>query len=118
MASQRLSLKRGNTLILNFTNLDGTGEPISLLGATISFTVKGPPGYDNVGNDSSAVWKIDSSGNTGNTCTFVSTPEDTWVQPQTYDWDITVKYADGTVSTVLTGTLVIIGIATNRDSQA
>jgi hypothetical protein len=118
MASQRITLPRGNTLVINFTNQDNSTppNPISLLGATIAFTVKSPPGWDIIANDSTALWLINSTGNTGNTCTFTSAPADTWQLPGTYDFDITVNYNNGNVVTPITGQIVITPIATNRES--
>lgn len=119
MASSQLTLRRGNSLIINYTNQDNStpAQPISLLGSTLYFTVKSSPGYDNSTNDSTAVWQISSTGNTGNIATFISTPENTWVAPATYYWDVTIEYADGSVVTPLTGTIKITGIPTNRLSQ-
>jgi len=117
-----LTLKRGNTLVINYTNQDNTPvaqggpQPISLSGATIYFTVKVNPGWDTTANDSSAIWQLTSTGNTGNTCTFTSTPVETWVNPQTYAWDITVDYGSGNVITTVSGTIQIIGTPTNKAS--
>jgi hypothetical protein len=108
-----MSLPRGNTLIINYTNQDNAGNPISLSGATIYFTAKPSPGYDSVANDSTATWQVTSSGNTGNTCTLTVPATKTWVAPATYYWDITIQYTDGSVVTPLTGTILISGIATN-----
>lgn len=120
-SSPDIVLNRGNTLIVNYTNEDNADppNPISLSGATIYFTVKANPGWDNSVNDSTALWQITSTGNSGNTCSFTSTPEDTWVTPGTYFWDITIDYNSNetNVITPLTGTIQIIGISTNRASQ-
>lgn len=118
MAGIKIKIPRGNTMIINFTNQTNNTppEPISLLGATIAFTVKAPPGYDDVANDSSALWSINSTDNTGNTCTFTSSPVNTWQQPGTYDFDITINYNNGNVVTPVTGTIQIVGIPTNRES--
>lgn len=116
MANSRLQLVRGNSLIINFKNQDSSGNPISLNGATIYFTVKKTPGYDSTADDSTAQWQITSTGNTGNTCSFTSTPVQTWVNPDTYYWDITIKYADGSVVTPSQGTIEIIGTPTNKAS--
>lgn len=121
MAANQLSLLRGNTLIINYTNQDNSTppDPISLEFATIYFTVKPSPGYDDSTNDSTATWQVISTNNTDNTCTFTSTPEQTWVTPGTYFWDITIDYgSDQTnVITPLTGTIRITGIPTNVASQ-
>lgn len=121
MANNQLSLYRGNTLIINYTNQDNStpAQPISLLGATIYFTVKASPGYSDSATDADATWQVVSTSNTGNTCTFTSTPEQTWVTPANYDWDITIDYnSDQTnVVTPMTGTIRITGIPTNKASQ-
>ena len=118
MANSKLALTRGNTLIINYTNQDNSTppNPISLNGATCYFTVKPSPGYDSSATDSTATWQIISTGNTGNTCTFTSTAAQTWVTPATYYWDITIKYADGTVVTPVSGTIQISGTPTNAAS--
>lgn len=114
MATNKLSVIRGNTLVINYTNEDTSANPISLNGATLYFTVKGPPGYDSIANDSSAIWQITSTGNVGNTCTFTCTPADTWQPPLTYDWDITIEYSSANVITPMQGTIVIVPTPTNK----
>lgn len=116
MAGSRLTLPRGNTLVINFTVGDTSGDQAILNGATIYFTVKPSPGWDTVQNDSSATWQVVSTGNTGNTCQFKSTAVQTWVQPSTYNWDITIQFADGSVITAQTGTIQIVPVATNKAS--
>lgn len=116
MASTRLSIPRGNTLILNYAQTDTSSNPISIDGASVYFTVKPTPGYDSVANDSSATWQIISTGNTGNSCTLTSTAVQTWQLPATYFWDISVVYSGGTKITPFTGTISIVGIATNEGS--
>lgn len=116
MATNKMIINRGNTLIMNYVNQDTSGNPISLVGATIYFTVKATPGWDTVADDTSAIWKLSSTGNSGNSCTFTSTPTETWVAPATYFWDITIIYSDGSVITPLVGNLVINPISTNRAS--
>ena len=111
-----LKLVRGNTLVLNYTGVDSAGNAISLTGATLYFTVKQKPGWDTDAVDGSALWQITSTGNISNKATFTSLPAQTWVTPGTYDWDITIKYADGTVVTPLQGTIQIIGTPTNKAS--
>jgi hypothetical protein len=116
--AQKIVLNRGNTLVLNYTNQDNSTPPlpISLSGATLYFTVKANPGWDTVANDSTALWQITSTGNSGNTATFTSTPVNTWVTPGVYDWDITINYGSGNVITVVTGTIQIVGVPTNKAS--
>lgn len=116
MANTKLSIVRGNTLIVNFTNVDASNNPISLVGATVYFTVKSPPGWDTSVADTTALWQLTSTGNTGNTCTLTSSPAQTWVAPGNYDYDITIKYLDGTVVTPVMGTLEVTGTPTNAAS--
>lgn len=116
MAGSRLTLPRGNTLVVNFIAADTNGDQHILQGATIYFTVKPSPGWDTVQNDSSATWQVVSTGNTGNTCQFVSSATQTWVQPSTYYWDITIQFQDGSVITAQNGTLLIVGTPTNKAS--
>lgn len=112
----KLTLPRGNTLVINFAVSNTAGSTNILNGATIYFTVKSSPGYDNSTNDATAKWQIISTGNTGNTCTLTSTAENTWQEPNTYYWDITIAYSNGSVVTPNTGTINIVGIATNAAS--
>jgi hypothetical protein len=113
-----LTLTRGNTLITNYTNQDNSTPPnaISLVGATVYFTVKPSPGYDSSTNDSTATWQVISTENTGNTCTFKSLPAQTWVAPATYKWDITIDYGSNNVVTAMSGTIAIVGTPTNSAS--
>lgn len=109
----QLKVTRGNTLICNYTNQDTSGNAISLAGATVHFTVKSTQ-YSTNATDSDALWKIDQTVASGNTCTLTSTPANTTQTPGTYYWDVTINYGGGNVVTALSGTIQIIGTPTNR----
>lgn len=120
MAQNTLTITRGNTLIVNYTNQDNSTppNPISLAGATIYFTVK-PVQWDTSATDSTAVFQLVSSGNTGNTCTFTASAAQTENLLPTnspYYWDITILYPNQQVITPMSGQLKVMGTPTNRAS--
>lgn len=121
MASNQLQLDRGNTLIIDYINQTNAtpAAPVSLDGSTIYFTAKPSPGYSNNTTDSDATWQIISTGNLENTCTLTVTPQDSWVAPGTYYWDITIDYQSDMVNVITTmaGTIRITGVPTNKASQ-
>lgn len=109
----QLKTFRGKTLIINYTNQDTSGNAISLAGATVHFTVKAAA-WSTDSTDADALWKLDQTVASGNTCTFTSTPANTTQVPGTYYWDITINYGGNNQVTALTGTIQIIGTPTNR----
>ena len=117
--NNNLSIKRGNSLFINYTNQDNSSPPlpISLSGATLYFTVKSVP-WDTNASDSSAIFQVLSSGNTGNTCTFSISPAQTeLLSPGTnYYYDITISYANGVVVTPIYGDIKVNPTVTNKAS--
>lgn len=114
-----ITVKRGNTLVLNYVNQDNaaTPNPISMAGGTVYFTVKNTPGYDTDTTDSTARLKIDIPVVSGNMATIKATANQVLgVTPGTYEYDITVKYANGDVITPFTAPFIVTGTPTNRGS--
>lgn len=119
MATQnKITVKRGNTLVINYTNQDNASpaNPISMAGGTVYFTVKTVL-YDTDNTDSAAVLSLTQAVVAGNTVTLKATaPQTLSITPATYNWDLTVKYANGDVITPFTGSFVVTGTPTNRGS--
>lgn len=114
-----ITVKRGNTLVINYVNQDNaaTPNPISMSGGTVYFTVKNTPGYDTDNTDSAAVLAINISVTSGNLATIKATATQILaILPGTYEYDITVKYANGDVITPFTAPFVVTGTPTNRGS--
>lgn len=117
-----LTIKRGTTFPILFENTTSDGQPIDLTGATVFFTAKVAE-FDTDADDTNATIKkdvtvhVDEDGNPSATqgiSTIALTPTDTQKNPATYNYDITVKYANGVVNTPIEGKLKIDGKPTNR----
>lgn len=119
MQQTNLSVGRGNSLFINYTNQDNSTppNPISLSGATIYFTVKAVP-WDTSATDTSAIFQIVSQGNTANTCTFSILPAQTELLDPgtTYYYDITIAYSNGVVVTPIYGEIAVNPTVTNKAS--
>jgi hypothetical protein len=117
-----LTVKRGTTFPITFENTTASGTPIDLTGATVYFTAKSAD-YDNDTTDNLAAIKkdvtthLDESGNPSATLgisTITLLPADTQINPGSYNYDITVKYASGVINTPIEGKLKIDGKPNNR----
>lgn len=125
MASKTdLEIKRGTTYPITFQNTDSSGNPIDLTGATVYFTAKTAESDTDATDTNAAITKtvtthLDSAGVASaargiSTITLTSTQ--TNITPNSYFYDITVKYASGVVNTPIEGKLKIIGKPTNRST--
>lgn len=117
-----LTIKRGTTFPILFENTTSTGAAIDLTGATVYFTAKTAE-FDTDATDTNATIKkdvtvhVDENGlpsATQGKSTILLTPSDTQKNPASYNYDITVKYANGVVNTPIEGKLKIDGKPTNR----
>lgn len=114
--NQDLTIKRGTTFPIEITITDADGDPVDLTGATIYFTAKAVES-DIITDDASAVIEKDVTVHTDPTegeSLVTLSAADTTVTPNTYFYDITVKYASGVVNTPIEGKLKIDGKPTNR----
>ena len=121
--ANNLTITRGNTLVINYTNQDNSSppNPISLTGALVYFTVK-PVQYDTSVTDSTAIFQLSvgsgiviGTGSNTNLATITATAVQTELLTPgaaTY-YDITIKYANGQVITPISGQLKVIGTPTN-----
>ena len=117
-----LTITRGNTLVMNYTNQDNSSppKPISLTGALVYFTVK-PVQYDTSVTDSTAIFQLSvGSGIVLNTTsTNLATITATAAQTELLTpglspyYDITIKYSNGQVITPISGQIKVIGTPTN-----
>lgn len=120
--NQDITIKRGTTYPITFENTTSTGAPIDLTGATVYFTAKTAESDTDATDTNATISKdvtvhVDEDGNPSATegiTTIALDPTDTTVNPGTYFYDITVKYANGVVNTPIEGKLKIDGKPTNR----
>lgn len=112
---QDYEINRGTTVYFDIEYLKNQ-DPVSLVGATLYFTVKDNE-YDKITDDNSALIKKTVSSHTdaeNGKSVIKLTPQDTWVKPGTYRYDVQVKEANGDVFELLEGNFVIDGAPTNR----
>lgn len=110
----QLKIARGTTYTINFAYLRN-GEPETLVGATVRFTVKTSE-YDSSTDDSTAVLtKNVNDGTSGGLATISIDPTDTaTLDPGNYFYDIKVEEADGDIFKVDEGKIKLDGSPTNR----
>lgn len=119
-----LTIKRGTTYPITFENTDSSGTAIDLTGATVYFTAKSAESDTSLDDSTAVITKdvtthVDENGDpsaTSGISTIELDPDDTTVNPGTYFYDITVKYASGVVNTPIEGKLKIDGKPTNRST--
>lgn len=109
-----LKINRGTTYAINVEYLRD-GEPATLVGATVRFTMK-PLEFDADADDSTAAVKYDvTTGTAEGTATIVILPEDTAeLEPGSYFYDIKVEEAGGDVYKLDEGKVKLDGSPTNR----
>lgn len=103
-------LIRGDTASIDFTIADK-----DLTGATVFFTAKSAIDAD--ATDAEAVISVevtDHTDPTNGTTVIPLTATDTTVTPGTYYYDIQVKEADGTITSIPVRKLVVVGDVTRR----
>jgi hypothetical protein len=111
-----VKINRGTTFVWN-VNYSKDGEPATLVGATVRFTVKATE-FSADADDSDAVITRDIddvTGIVGTTATFTLDPADTaTLEPGTYFYDIKVEEAGGAVYKIDEGKIRLDGSPTNR----
>lgn len=120
-------IKRGTTYPITFENTDSSGNPISLVGATVYFTAKTEENDNSLDDTTAAIAKdvtvhVDEDGVASaadGISTILLTATDTNIAVATYHYDITIKYAavgsaDPVVNTPIEGKFKIDGKPTNR----
>lgn len=109
-----LKINRGTTYTIG-VNYKKNGEPATLVGATVRFTVKDVE-YDSNWTDSDAVvLKNVTDGTSGGVASIVIDPEDTAeLTPGDYFYDIKVEEASGDIYKIDEGKVKLDGSPTNR----
>lgn len=112
----KLIINRGTTYKATF-KYTKNGEPETLVGATVYFTVKKEE-WDDSGDDTSAAIKktVTSHSDATNGETLIHlTPTDTYIEPGEYIYDIRVEEDGGDAYKVVEGPLELDGSPTNRN---
>lgn len=114
-----IKINRGTTRTMAF-EYRRDGEPRSLVGATLRFTVKATE-WDSDADDSTALIRKDITEHTdaaAGESEIILTPADTDVTPGKYYWDIRVEESTGEIYKVAEGRLKVDGSPTNRNNLA
>lgn len=116
--SKTFTITRGTSFTIG-VNYQKDGEPKSLIGSTIRFTVK-PTEYDDSADDSTAILKKDvTDGNANGYAEIIIAPEDTkelTVGEYTYDLKVDELSDFTLVYKIAEGKVVIDGSPTNRSA--
>lgn len=109
-----LKINRGTTYTIGLT-CQRNGQPATLVGATVRFTVKTSE-YDSSTTDATAViTKNITNGTAGGQATITLSPADTaTLEPGKYFYDIKVQEAGGSIYKCVEGTITLDGSPTNR----
>ena len=110
-----LKVNKGTTYTITYNHLEN-GEPKSLVGATVRFTVKDVE-WDLQGDDSTAVIQKDITTHldaAAGITTIELSPTDTDITPDKYYYDIKVEDASGEIFKMVEGRLKLDGSPTNR----
>lgn len=110
----KLKINRGTTYSIG-VEYQEDGEPVSLVGATVRFTIKDTE-YDTSTDDSTAlVVKNITDGTSGGIATITIDPADTaTITPGTLYYDVKVEKANGDIYKIDEGTIKLGGSPTNR----
>jgi hypothetical protein len=111
-----ITLIRGDTSSIDF-EFTSSGSAIDLTGATVFFTAK--PDLTNDTTDSTAVISVEVTSHTDpeNGQTIIPlTDDDTDVTPGIYLYDIQLKRADGTITSIPARKLEVVADVTRRES--
>jgi hypothetical protein len=110
----KLTINRGTTYTIGVA-YKKNGEPATLVGATVRFTVKTAE-YDSSTDDSTAViTKNVTNGNALGEAEIIINPSDTaTLSPEKYYYDIKVEEAGGAIYKIDEGTVKLDGSPTNR----
>lgn len=109
-----LKVNRGTTFRMGYQH-QHDGQPHTLVGSIVYFTVKAEE-YDNNLNDTSAKIKKDVfSGDASGFAEITILPEDTRsLEPGSYTYDIKVKEPSGDIYKMDEGKFILDGSPTNR----
>lgn len=111
----KLKINRGTTFIYG-VHVTKDGQPVSLVDATLRFTIKDKE-YDDSVDDATALLSKNLTGITSDYAEFIILPNDTKaLEPGRYFYDAKVDlYSDGKeVYKIDEGTIILDGSPTNR----
>lgn len=110
----QLKINRGTTYTIG-VNYNRNGEPYTLVGAIVRFTIKTVE-WDTSASDATAVLlKNITDGNAQGEATITINPEDTaTLTPDKYYYDIKVEQSNGEIYKIDEGTVKLDGSPTNR----
>lgn len=110
----QLRINRGTTYTIGIV-YKKNGEPETLVGATVRFTVKTVEWDDDMTDTSAVVQKNITDGNSSGEATITIDPTDTdTLDPGKYYYDIKVEEAGGEIYKIDEGTIKLDGSPTNR----
>lgn len=110
----QLRINRGTTYTIGIV-YKKNGEPETLVGATVRFTVKTVEWDDDMTDASAVVQKNITNGNSSGEATITINPDDTdTLDPGKYYYDIKVEEAGGEIYKIDEGTIKLDGSPTNR----
>lgn len=116
MSASNLEVDRGTTVTISGVYTEG-GVATDITGASIRFTVK-PTSWDTDADDSDAT--ITKAGSivdaSAGTYSITLTDTDTYVDPDTYYYDIKIELASGTIHKLSGGKFKVLPTVTNRTS--
>lgn len=113
-----LKIPRGTTYAIDVV-YKKNGVAATLVGATIRFTVKAEEWDTDADDDPSGLIRKNVTSHTdaaNGLSTITLTDTDTYLDPDTYHYDIKVEEVDGDIYKLDEGTVVIDGSPTNRTS--
>lgn len=109
-----LKVNRGTTYTIG-VNYKRNGEPYTLVGATVRFTVKDTEFDSNMTDSDALILKNVTDGNADGEASIVINPEDTAsLTPDKYYYDIKVEQANGEIYKIDEGRFQLDGSPTNR----
>lgn len=110
----QLKINRGTTYTIGI-NYKRNGEPRTLVGATVRFTMKTVEWDSDMTDSSAVVLKNVTDGNADGEATIEIEPADTdTLTPEKYFYDIKVEEANGDIYKIDEGTVKLDGSPTNR----
>jgi len=109
-----LAINRGTTYTIG-VEYQKDGEPATLVGATVRFTVKTEEWDDDMDDSDASILKNVTDGTSAGLATITIDPEDTaTLTPGNYYYDIKVEEAGGEIYKIDEGKIKLDGSPTNR----
>jgi len=111
VAIENISLVRGDTYRERFVVTDLLGVPIDLTGAKLYYTIKTnyeqpDPGVLQLTSPTSGITIVDAPNGVAE-LTITASQTDV-LQPMSYLYDMQIKLQDGTIATLVSGTLTVL----------